>query len=149
MQQQDHGRVLWPGLAVEHIYAADAGEGPCSLQHEIHAVDRNIEISDARTGTLLLKQVLWAPTIGVLMLGVFGSLALILASIGLYGVMAYSVSRRRMLASDMDVGRNLESPSRLGLPFFSNSFMAIRPFLADHRAPRRVSPRAGSPTREK
>ena len=39
-------------------------------------------------------------------------------------------SRLRLLASDMDAGRNLERPSRLGLLFFSHSFIAL-PFCAD------------------
>src|SRR5215471_17276129 len=43
---------------------------------------------------------------------------------------SYSVSRRRVFESDMEEGRNLEKPSRLGLPFLSNSFIA-HPFLPD------------------
>src|SRR5437870_2285704 len=37
---------------------------------------------------------------------------------------SYSVSRRRVLESDMEAGRNFENPSRLGLLFLSNSFLA-------------------------
>src|SRR5216117_1047618 len=37
---------------------------------------------------------------------------------------SYSVSRRRVLESDMEAGRNFENPSRLGLLFLSNSFIA-------------------------
>jgi macrolide transport system ATP-binding/permease protein len=65
------------------------------IQREVRTLDNSIEISDARTGALLLDQVLWGPKVGVALLGVFGSLALILASVGLYGVMVYSVNRRR------------------------------------------------------
>src|ERR1051325_8327430 len=43
---------------------------------------------------------------------------------------SYSVRRRRAFESDIEEGRNLEKPSRLGLPFFSNSFIA-HPFLPD------------------
>ena len=58
-------------------------------------MDPSIQISDVRTGAKLIEQVLWGPRVGVALLGVFGSLALVLASVGLYGVMAYSVTRRR------------------------------------------------------
>src|SRR5438034_5862689 len=37
---------------------------------------------------------------------------------------SYSVSRRRVLESDMDAGRNFEIPSRLGFLFLSSSFIA-------------------------
>jgi hypothetical protein len=40
------------------------------------------------------------------------------------------VSRRRVLESDMEAGRNLEKPSRPGLLFLSNSFIA-HPFSLD------------------
>jgi macrolide transport system ATP-binding/permease protein len=80
------------------LYVRSQGN-PASLlppiQREVRTLDGNIEISDARTGAMLLDQVLWGPKVGVALLGVFGSLALVLASVGLYGVMAYSVTRRR------------------------------------------------------
>ena len=66
-----------------------------TIQRRIWALDRNIAISDVRTGDKLIRQALWAPTVGVSLLGVFGSLALLLASVGLYGVMADSVNQRR------------------------------------------------------
>src|SRR5215813_3743446 len=43
---------------------------------------------------------------------------------------SYSVRRRRVLESDIEAGRNFEKPSRLGLLFLSNSFIA-HPFSLD------------------
>ena len=66
-----------------------------AVQRQIGELDGNIQINDVRTGAKLIEQVLWGPRVGVALLGVFGSLALTLASVGLYGAMAYSVTRRR------------------------------------------------------
>lgn len=66
-----------------------------AIQRQVRTLDRSIEISDARTGSLLINQVLWGAKVGVALLSVFGSLALLLAAVGLYGVMGYTVSHRR------------------------------------------------------
>ena len=66
-----------------------------ALQGEIRSIDPTLPINDIRTGTKLIEQALWGAKIGVGLLGVFGFLALGLASIGLYGIMAFSVNQRQ------------------------------------------------------
>ena len=66
-----------------------------AVQGEIRKLDPSLAVEDIRTGTKIIDQALWGAKIGVGLLGVFGLLALGLASVGLYGIMAYSVNQRR------------------------------------------------------
>ena len=80
------------------LYVRTAGDPSSVLttvQGEIHAADPDLPVDDIRTGTKVINQALWWAEIGVGMLGAFGMLALALASVGLYGIMAYSVNQRR------------------------------------------------------
>jgi len=65
------------------------------VQREVSAVGPQISVADVRTGRKIVDQALFGAKMGVGMLSVFGLLALGLASIGLYGIMAYSVNRRK------------------------------------------------------
>jgi macrolide transport system ATP-binding/permease protein len=73
----------------------DPATALAAIQSEIHNLDAGLPVEDIRTGTKVIDQALWWSKIGVGLLGVFGLLALGLASVGLYGIMAYSVNQRR------------------------------------------------------
>ncbi|HEY3938357.1 MAG TPA: ABC transporter permease [Bryobacteraceae bacterium] len=66
-----------------------------SVQRELHAAAPRVLISGIRTGPEIIKGGLFFARVGVVLLSVFGLLALGLASIGLYGIMAYSVNQRK------------------------------------------------------
>jgi predicted permease len=84
------------------------------VEREIHAVAPQIVISSPRTGREIIDGGLFGPRMGVALLSVFGLLALGLANIGLYGILAYSVNqRKREIGLRMALGAAQASVLRL------------------------------------
>jgi predicted permease len=87
-----------------------------AVQREVRAIDGQIELSDVRTMQTVIGQALFGATAGVGLLSVFGLVALALASLGLYGVMTYTVNvRRREIGLRMALGADRGTVVRLVL----------------------------------
>ncbi len=72
----------------------DAQRMLAPVERILHTTASDVVISEVRTGGSVVKQALGFAKMGVQLLSIFGLLALALASIGLYGIMSFSVRRR-------------------------------------------------------
>ena len=81
-------------MALHVRTAVDPSSVAGAIRNEVQSLEKNLPLGNPELMSERVANSLYAARMGAILLAVFGGLALLLASIGLYGVMSFAVSRR-------------------------------------------------------
>jgi putative ABC transport system permease protein len=89
-----HTQSAWRTLVLAVRTNQDPGALLRSIQRKIWSVDRFLAISDVRTMEEIVDAALARPRFSMFLLGVFALTALLMAAIGIYGLMSFAVAQQ-------------------------------------------------------
>ncbi|MDQ3137821.1 MAG: FtsX-like permease family protein [Gemmatimonadota bacterium] len=89
-----YGQQAVPALSLAARVSGDPGQYVNQMRQAVWSVDPDQPIANVRTMEELIGQSVGQRRLAMLLLSLFSGIALVLASLGIYGLMSYSVAQR-------------------------------------------------------